>query len=431
LPKTPPAPSSEGRGDPNDTGRKRILAVALALFVTLAIEGIAQAFYLGVYGAAYSPTDLARHAEHTSPFDADNLQRRPGGPEDPRILHPYLGYSPDHRRTMGINGKEHPLQKRGEGRFVVAVAGGSVANQLKAELRRAFQDVFAERGLDLEAVVIGLSVDGYKQPQQLASVSYFLSVGAEFDAVINVDGFNEIVLPLVDNYSRQIYPFYPRGWQTLVQRRPSQGTVLRAGEIAFLREQQADQIRSAESVWWGRSAWVGIWKSRGLRRSSARIATLQRELLAEENELTYEAQGPFEDYDDIAQAYLEAAKVWSRSSILMKHVLDGVDTPYFHALQPNQYVEGSKVLTDHEKQTSHDLKHPYASTATGGYKFLFDASQEIEKSGVRFMDATPIFEDVLDDVYIDVCCHLNQFGQKLLARALADWVTDSVFGPRS
>ena len=33
---------------------------------------------------------------------------------------------------------------------------------------------------------------GYKQPQQLMAYNYLLSLGAEFDAVINIDGYNVI-----------------------------------------------------------------------------------------------------------------------------------------------------------------------------------------------------------------------------------------------
>ena len=39
-----------------------------------------------------------------------------------------------------------------------------------------------------------LSHEGYKQPQQLLVLSYFLSIGQTFDLVVNIDGFNEVAL---------------------------------------------------------------------------------------------------------------------------------------------------------------------------------------------------------------------------------------------
>ncbi len=41
--------------------------------------------------------------------------------------------------------------------------------------------------------------EGYKQPQQLLVLSYFLSIGQPFDLVINIDGFNEVALSPLNN----------------------------------------------------------------------------------------------------------------------------------------------------------------------------------------------------------------------------------------
>jgi len=42
---------------------------------------------------------------------------------------------------------------------------------------------------------------GFKQPQQLQVLTYFLSVGQEFDMVVNIDGFNDVVWALNNNAS--------------------------------------------------------------------------------------------------------------------------------------------------------------------------------------------------------------------------------------
>ena len=55
------------------------------------------------------------------------------------------------------------------------------------------------------------SLGGYKQPQQLLTLAYYISLGAEFDTVINIDGFNEVALPPIHNIPKNIYPFYPVG----------------------------------------------------------------------------------------------------------------------------------------------------------------------------------------------------------------------------
>ena len=410
-----------------DSRKKWLFPLLLCAMVLIASEGIAQFFYLASHGARYQPGDLYRHAGQQQVDEAPDFvfaeiaQRR--------ILHPYLGYAMDRRETMGGSGKLHPLQKRGEGKFIVAVTGGSVANQVRSVLGQALRRAFEERGLQLEPVVIGLSVDGFKQPQQLASVNYFLAIGAEFDAVVNVDGFNDIVLPIVDNYANRIYPFYPRSWSSFANRRPSQTTILGAGEIAFLRQRQKQRVSDAGASLFGHSAIHGLYAALNMRRDGARIGEIQQLLLAEKVDLTFEAQGPFEEHEDTAEVYAAAARLWSNSSILMKHVLEGAGTAYFHVLQPNQYVAGSKQLSESEKEIAFDMDHPYAQTATRGYPYLFDASNDLVEAGVQFFDATPVFRDIAEDVYQDKCCHMNKFGKRLFARSIADWVADSMSAP--
>lgn len=42
--------------------------------------------------------------------------------------------------------------------------------------------------------VLNLGQGGWKQPQQLLALNYFLSLGQRFDVIVNLDGFNEIAL---------------------------------------------------------------------------------------------------------------------------------------------------------------------------------------------------------------------------------------------
>ena len=41
--------------------------------------------------------------------------------------------------------------------------------------------------------VVSFALGGYKQPQQLMVLAYYLSLGQPLDVVVNVDGFNEIL----------------------------------------------------------------------------------------------------------------------------------------------------------------------------------------------------------------------------------------------
>ena len=406
----------------NSNVKRLAFASLLAAMVLVSVEVIAHILYFAQNGSTYTPARLVDITHRTSVRDIPSPELEEIAHR--RILHPYVGYAIDRRETMGMAGKVHPIQQRGSEKFVVAITGGSVANQVCSVFDDALREALEARTLALHPVVVCLTVDGFKQPQQLLSINFLMSVGAEFDAVVNIDGFNDIVLPVFENHQDKVYPFYPRAWQSFVNRRPSQSTILGAGEIAYLRGEQARRIALARSSFYGRSAVFGLTQTRALRRSADRIATIQGKLLEEVTELPFEAQGPFEEVDDIAQVYDAAADVWARSSILMHNLLESSGTAYVHVLQPNQYVAGSKVLSANERKVAYNLDHPYANFAIRGYPFLADASQSIQRAGVEYFDATAIFRDVTEDVYQDDCCHVNRFGKQWLAREVANRLLD-------
>lgn len=400
--------------------RRRFFSFVLVAIVLVVIEASAHAIYFARYGAGYSRSGLARHLA-AGPAAAEALLA--GGEmaeiAQRRILHPFFGYAMDRPETWGAGGDVPPIQQRGPGRFVVAVAGGSVANQVRSVLGDALRAGFAERGLALEPIVVGLAIDGFKQPQQLSSVGFFLALGADYDAVVNVDGFNDIVLPIVDNHERGVFPYYPRSWNSFVNRRPSQAMLLGAGEIAYLRREQQERLEGARQSLAAASAVVGLYQAARLDQTSRRIAALQSERLRERDALPFEASGPREPVDDIAQVYHGAARVWAESSILLHELLQARGTAYLHVLQPNQYVEGKRTLTPRERARAYDPDHPYARVARRGYPYLFEAADRLRAAGVPYLDATGIFQGIAEPIYSDTCCHVNRRGKRLFAEQVA------------
>jgi len=49
----------------------------------------------------------------------------------------------------------------------------------------------------------------------------------------------------------------------------------------------------------------------------------------------------------------------------------------------------------------------------------------LQQRGVAFFDATGIFRDEHEDLYVDVC-HLNQHGNDLMAEAIASRALDAL-----
>jgi hypothetical protein len=77
------------------------------------------------------------------------------------------------------------------------------------------------------------AIGGYKQPQQLMALNYFTALGGEFDVLVNVDGFNEVALPPLENIP-QTNPFCPRQWHLRMRMVPNQEFLATVGKIRFL-----------------------------------------------------------------------------------------------------------------------------------------------------------------------------------------------------
>jgi hypothetical protein len=140
------------------------------------------------------------------------------------VIHPYLGFvlRPDFKplkraqqvartrsstdsacSSRGCSTKPPPIRSWWRSRVArlrttLAMRAG---DQLRGELQRLRPGA--------RFVIVNLALPGYKQPQQLMSLAWVLSLGAHFDAVINVDGFNEVALAPLENVPKRVFPFYP------------------------------------------------------------------------------------------------------------------------------------------------------------------------------------------------------------------------------
>src|SRR5579862_3961718 len=168
----------------------------------------------------------------------------------PTIVHPYFGYvaNPAWRgvNRYGFLGPE-PLTTRGPDRLVVGLFGGSVADHMfrlaNDVLINTLQDSSAFAGKQVQ--LIDLANAAYKQPQQLLILTTLLALGAQFDVVINLDGFNEIDAAK-DNLQDGVNPFYPYMWKSYVD-----GLL---DSAAAVHRANADAIRARRAAIWSRFA---------------------------------------------------------------------------------------------------------------------------------------------------------------------------------
>jgi hypothetical protein len=93
---------------------------------------------------------------------------------------------------------------------------------------------------------------------------------------------------------------------------------------------------------------------------------------------------------------------------------------YFHFLQPNQYLPGSKPLSGVELKTAFNEEHDSRPHVAEGYPLLIAAGKRLQNEGVHFHDLTQIFAATKDPIYRDSCCHVNGEGNRMLAAAMAE-----------
>jgi hypothetical protein len=356
----------------------------------------------------------------TTAFASQPAGNRPG--EDPRgiptVIHPYLGFVPAPDAADGVTiGDVRQVLPQSAGERVVGVFGGSFAAGICAF---AAEELRAVLGLPGRAARVHcLAAGGYKQPQQLLTLAYLLAQGAHFDLVLNIDGFNEVALPAVENTPQGVAPIYPRGWFWQVGHLEDPAALKLLGELSL---NDGERTRWAAScLHWGlfRSALLALaWSSRDHLFAVERDRLLNelREHRMEQRS-SYAANGPPMTFAGDRDYYAYLADLWKNASLQMKRLCDANNIAYAHFLQPNQYVEGAKPMTPREVRL---IANPafYGEPVRLGYPELQRQGAALTQAGVGFHDLTMAFADIRDEVYADGCCHLTGDGYRRIARAI-------------
>ena len=395
----------------------RPLLILAAIAVPLALLEVAARL-------AIDPRAVAERLLH----DADDRDAAPRAQalDDQRvILHPYFGYVVD-PRAPSINPygffQAEPMTTRTPDRFVIAFFGGSVADQvfslggpaLIAALEAA--PAFAGRRIELVSTALG----GYKQPQQLLVLAGLLALGAQFDAVVALDGFNEID-GAADNVQDGVNPYFPHNWHLHARRALDSRATALMGQVESTRAARAAlRDRFARQPLARSALWLWIWQLLDRQRAAAlgeQMRALDAALAGART--SPQVTGPpalFADQDAMVVDFVE---VWARAALEMHNLSEGQGILFLHFLQPNQYLAGSKTLTAEERRRAWDPDVAEAGRVARGYPLLSARGRELSDQGVDFHDLTMLFRDEPGSIYSDPCCHYNQRGAELVAQAIA------------
>ena len=358
-------------------------------------------------------------------------------------FHPYIGWvhNPDFlpqvdccglalkTNRYGFFDSSDGVHRRSPDRLIVAIAGGSVAWQMSCAgaeaLRRKLHEVPAYR--DREIVLVRLAQPGYKQPQSLYALNYYLLLGGEFDIVIALDGYNEIALPVVENFRSNVALDYPQGWHArtldIVDARDADFS-LRVFEIRGSRQRRA--LSAVSSPLRCLPSYQLLWFVREER--------LRNELIEIETQLlgrgyargkAFINSGPHPVVQDQDAALRESVRLWKQATLQMHQLCEANQILFVHAIQPNQYDPGSKPLSEYETANCYSDEVEYGKIVALGYPQLRKEGAQLRTLGVQHFDFTQLFAQTADTLYVDPFCHVNATGSELLAKALGDCVIQS------
>jgi hypothetical protein len=266
------------------------------------------------------------------------------------------------------------------------------------------------------------------------AVTYLVALGYKFDMVINIDGFNEAVLPLAENKKAGVYPFFPRKWHLYAAKALSPSAAVTMSEIAANRERLGHWQRLASASWLRGSNFVILLF--GLYENSAQRELIHLESILEASylsgQLDFQQTGPIDKSTSAEQTIADSVRLWAESSVILSQTAHVAGYRYYHFLQPNQYVPDSKPFSAAEQATallpaSDELR----IIAESGYRGLIESGRGLSRMGINYYDLTTLFVNEEQTLYKDPCCHLNQAGSDILATSVGSIIARALESEQS
>jgi hypothetical protein len=366
-------------------------------------------------------------------------------------LHPYFGYVSKHDHDLKYSFSKadfkannygfyspysYPFKKQHENQFVIGIFGGSVALSLSLFeldyhiLSQSLQQLPYFK--DKEIIILSFANGSYKQPQQLLVLNYFLSIGQDFDMVINADGFNEVALSYLNNQhgidiampnQLVIMPLVQLANKGLSPDQLSLTLdVIQSKSRAQVALARMENCRLATCY---ALNWLQLkYEARKYNNERLRLSQLQESTRPNENSLV-KVDGPATPLDD-SVALQNIGFLWAESSLMMKNTLESRHASYFHFLQTNQYHDTGRKFSDDEQKIAFSGPSPYAEAARKGYPVLLSKSEFLKGSGIHFFSGINVFDNISGTVYSDNCCHYNEVGYAAFWNFISASISDVI-----
>jgi len=328
-----------------------------------------------------------------------------------------------------------PLIPR-ENQLIVAVMGGSVARDFAMHSRRygSFARALQQdpRYRNKKITVVNFAIGGYRQPQQLMILNYFLMLGQKFDIVINLDGFNEVYHGMLNHKNGVDFTFPPEEiWgeqQQHIERLNMSLTDERGIQTVYFDWAVRSYGRNAD-----RCTLAACFV---LNKLAARYYQFRSNRIVEEKGETWEKVSHFSrrpsqpnnpggknlilKLDQPGRLYGAIADYWANASRIMVGLGRRHGFLYVHVLQPNQHYPPGRVQ---ELPGRNALTPKFREPVVQGYPFLVSRINDMQKAGVFAIDATVVFDLSEGEIYSDSCCHFSDKGTGILVEFVVRKIT--------
>ncbi len=362
-------------------------------------------------------------------------------------FHPFFGFiqnpSADFRPGFKVNNYgfispyDYPFKKFKKNQFVIGIFGGSVASDFSIfQIQNKILPQYLKQvpGLqDKEFVILSFATGGYKQPQQLLILNYFLALGQELDLVVNIDGFNEVALSNLNNKNQinlampsiqHISPLTSLANNSL-SIKAMQATI----RIKENKTRINEGLESLQHCYLAAcDALTSVYVQNLVNNYRKDIILFEKERSKkqkdEEGSVIFinKNKSILED----SAAFEQMAWNWAKSSIFMHKVLSASNVPYFHVLQPNQYYQTKRVFGEAEKRIAFNKETPYAKAVELGYPAILGKFPNLQKNNINILNGVKVFDKTKDAVYVDSCCHYNKAGEVIFSNYVGSSILESL-----
>lgn len=338
------------------------------------------------------------------------------------IIHPFVGYVKN-PASLGTNkfGFSQTARTDASNEFHLAITGGSVALGFCYDgASRLINILESSIAKDKKIIIDCLAHGGWKQPQQLFALNYLLLNNLTFDLVVNIDGFNELSKSS-ENVNNNISIIYPDLWNAFASSEYNIEDLETILEIKKARQLIMNIHQILSNRFLGKSGTATLIGNVVNNYSVKKVTELNQQLQKVDSA---DNTGPVSTRPLDLQL-IDILEIWADSSRFIEGLSSQHGFEYFHFIQPNQYHANSKPLSKEELATAYQKGG--SPLIREWYPKMIAVGHKLADEGIRFFDATDVFENETRSLYTDTCCHFNKLGNEIFAEYIAERIIDNYF----